>query len=182
MKAGCIFSGFFWGFFLILLGAAVILKAVFHIEVPVFKIFLGLLIIALGLRMLLGGFCRPKSSIVFDEGTVRVHKSQKEYNIIFGKGSVDLQNLVPDEKTIRAEINTIFGAADVFIDPQIPARIRVNTAFGTVRLPDAQNAAFGSYIYASKNYVKNQPHLEINITAIFGSAEIVQKNPDTKPE
>jgi predicted membrane protein len=173
---GHIFSGFFWGAFLVLLGTAIILKAVYHIEVPVFRIFLGLLVVAFGLRLLFGGFGhhRHKDTIAFEEGVMEASENQKEYNIIFGRGTVDLRDLVVGEKSMRVEINTLFGAATVRLNPNVPARIRANTAFGGIRLPDANNAAFGTYVYSTKDFNESSPHLVINVNVVFGGMEIVE--------
>jgi hypothetical protein len=170
------FSGFFWGVFLILLGAAIILKALYHINIPVFRIFIALLIIAFGIKFLLGGtgLSRRKGAIAFEEGVVEGSESQKEYNVMFGKGVIDLRQVQIGEKNMRVEINVVFGVAAVRINPDTPAQIRTNTAFGGVRMPDESNAAFGTYVFNSKGYDAQKPHLIINANVIFAGMEISQ--------
>jgi predicted membrane protein len=172
VKIGCAFSGFFWGVFFVLLGAAVIVKAVYHINVPVFRIFLGLLIIAFGIQMLLGGAFRRKETIAFQEGALRANGNQKEYSVMFGKGAIDLSGVQIGEKSVRVDVSAVFGAATLRLSPDTPALIRASTAFGWVRMPDGNNASFGTYVYTTKSYRENAPHLVINSNVVFGSLDI----------
>jgi hypothetical protein len=70
-------------------------------------------------------------------------------------------------------VNTIFGSAQIAIDPSWPVSIEGSFAFGEVRLPGRQRAAFGAAHY------QNVPtgtaallHLKVN--SVFSSAEIVE--------
>ena len=45
MKMG---AGIFWGAFLLLLGIALIIKVVFQVDFPVFKVVLGIFLVMLG--------------------------------------------------------------------------------------------------------------------------------------
>ena len=176
VRTGGMFSGFFWGLFLVLFGAAIILKAIYHINLPVMRIFLGLLIIAFGIRFLFGGTRmghRKGDTIAFEESAVQGSENQKEYNVLFGKGTIDLRGVSLGDKSLRIEINAIFGAAVVQLNPDIPAQIRTNTAFGGVRMPDASNAAFGTYVYNNKSFDAQKPHIIINANIVFAGMEIM---------
>ena len=45
MKMGFLFSGVFWGGVLVLLGISIIIKVVFHIDIPVFRVVVALVLI-----------------------------------------------------------------------------------------------------------------------------------------
>ncbi|MGE5605051.1 MAG: hypothetical protein ACM3YE_05095, partial [Bacteroidota bacterium] len=62
MKMGFIFSQVFWGIFLILLGASFILKVLFHLDIPVFRLFVSFILIYMGFRVLTGGFGCERNS------------------------------------------------------------------------------------------------------------------------
>ena len=51
MKMG---AGIFWGAFLLLLGIALIIKVVFQVEFPVFKVVVGIFLVLIGLKVLFG--------------------------------------------------------------------------------------------------------------------------------
>mgnify|MGYP003990967287 FL=1 len=49
-----LFSGLFWGVMLVLFGASMILRAVFNLDIPIFRIIFALVIIYFGVKLLLG--------------------------------------------------------------------------------------------------------------------------------
>ena len=46
-------AGLIWGVFILLVGVALIIKVIFNVDFPVVKIFLGLFLVFLGLKVLL---------------------------------------------------------------------------------------------------------------------------------
>ena len=51
MKMG---AGLFWGAFLLLLGVALIIKVVFNVDFPVFKVLVGIFLVLIGFKVLFG--------------------------------------------------------------------------------------------------------------------------------
>ena len=49
-------AGVFWGALLIVIGLTLIIRFVFNVDFPVFRVILALFIIYIGLRILIGGF------------------------------------------------------------------------------------------------------------------------------
>ena len=49
-------AGIFWGAFLLLLGVALIVKVVFNVDFPVFKVLIGIFLVLLGLKVIFGKF------------------------------------------------------------------------------------------------------------------------------
>jgi len=92
MRFGFLFSGVFWGTMLILLGISIILKVMFNISIPFFRLFFAFFFVYLGLQILIG---KPpqagdRRTVVFGERTVRADERDAEYHAVFGRGLFDL--------------------------------------------------------------------------------------------
>lgn len=176
-----IFNGIFWGVFFVLLGVTFFLKVFFDINIPVFRIFFALFFLFLGVRLLTGGWGHhePKNSAMFEHRTTCNLNKMNEYNIVFGKGNIDLTNIMPDQKF--TEINTVFGSSTIKISPTTPTIIKTTAVFAGAQLPDGSNAALGTNVYKNKAYrdAENNnslgdKYLSIDATVVFGSTQILE--------
>jgi len=169
-----VFSGAFWGVVLILAGLSVLIKVFFHVDIPVFRIIFGFLVILFGISILTGqSFCyHDRNSVVFGEHHFHGNTGN-EYNVVFGRGITDLTTLPPGGKTVK--VNTVFAENTVYIDPKQPVHIESNAVFAGVILPDGNSAAFGTYNYKSPGLEKAKSYVKIEINAVFGSVQVVEK-------
>jgi predicted membrane protein len=176
MKMDFIFSGMVWGAFFILLGVSIIFKILFHWDIPVFRTFFALFLIFLGVKIIVGGFHRglprqdappPPASVSTDPG--------KKTDVVFGKGTMDLTDLVLKDQDIVVESNTVFGETIIKIKADTPALVRTSSAFGEARLPDGSSSALGTYIYKTKAYQEGKPRLIVNANVVFGAMEVVEE-------
>lgn len=176
---GIIFSGLLWGSFFILLGVSVILKHTLHIDIPVGRLFFGLFLVYLGIQIVTGG-CRGKGegvcgpNVIFAEGKTSPDQNG-EYNVIFGKGEIDLTGLDAREKGQSVKANTIFGSSTIKLKGSLPVRVKANSAFGSVRLPNGNQTAFGTYFYKTKGWQEGKPCLELEVNAVFAGVEITEE-------
>ena len=184
------------GTLLILLGASYILGILFGVNIPVFRILAGLVLLYLGIQIITGF---PKRSctwhcwssysgkeqcyssfmgdtdISLDNETIRGGKSLSQYRTVFGKTTIDLSHITIDEIKATGEpcivnIDTVFGKTELTINRTIPTRIIAKSAFGKVSLPDETSITFGTYTYNSHH---NEPALMIIQTStVFGETEI----------
>jgi len=95
MKMG---AGLFWGALLLVIGIALIIKVVFNIDFPVFKILVGVFFIFLGIKVLFGRVLIPEGKIgpeetIFNERVYEHTENGKEYSVIFGKGEYDFTDV-----------------------------------------------------------------------------------------
>lgn len=169
----------FWGLLLIILGLSMVLRIVFNIDFPVFKVLVAFIFIYIGLRMLFGSFGivslkGGKYDTFFSEKTFNSFKSNKEYNVIFGEGIYDFRNLDLDTQTRRIKISTIFGSSIVKIPSDIPVRIKLDAAFAGGQLPNGNTSVFGNTYFESPDLDINQPHLDLKIDVVFGSVRVIQ--------
>jgi len=168
---GCLFSGVFWGILLIVLGILVLLK------VFVFRVILALLLIYAGIKILTGGpiFKKGKNTIMFTDAKIEAANYSEKYNILFGKGVLDFSNISLTNASIKAEINTIFAAGTIKINPALPTEIIVSSAFSGAKMPDGNVVSFGKYTYKTSNFKPEENHLTIQANIVFAGLQIVGK-------
>ena len=171
------FSGLFWGVILVLIGLTIVIKAVFKIDIPLFRIVFALLLIYFGAKLLFGGFGirASRSTTIFSESRIESLESGSEYNVIFGKSSIDLRAIDIAEKSAKVEINVVFGSGIVYINPEMPVKIKISTVFGDSKLPKGNVSFFGDYVYKTESYVEGENYLKLDVDVVFGNVIIEER-------
>ncbi len=171
-----LFSGVFWGIVVILWGISIILNAVFQVHIPIFRILVAIFFVYLGIMILTGGFRVGKAdrnTVIFGEGEMNSQSGDKsrEFSVIFGKATTVITPGQADANA-KFKVNAIFGEHVVVLDPKTPARIRANSAFGSVVLPDGSATTFGNNAYESASYKNAKNAVEIEANAVFGALRV----------
>lgn len=160
------FGNLFWGVLLILIGASIILRG-FNINFPLVKIFIAIIIIMFGIKLLIGGW-GIKTHHSNGIKSVRDSGFRKEYSTVFASSQIDLRNVKQDSKDI--EISAVFGSAEVILPADVAFDIETTAVFGASILPDNSSVAFGT-----ENRILNQNasgrKVKIEGNAIFGRLE-----------
>ncbi len=173
-----LFSGIFWGLVVVIVGLIIIINVIFHTNIPIFALVFGLFLIWLGIRVIVGPSHRktPQQAI-FEEKTIVTDSSSGKYDVIFGKGVIDLTGHTIKEGITRVEINTVFGSSEIKIDSAMPVKIRASSAFGSARMPDKSMVGFGENTYRSEalKQTDTKNYLLIDLHVVFGSAEVTAK-------
>ncbi|HER09217.1 MAG TPA: hypothetical protein ENO20_09945 [Bacteroides sp.] len=177
MKMG---AGLFWGAFLLLLGIALIIKVVFNVDFPVFKVVLGIFLILLGIKLLFGRFMWPShhfqpEETIFNEKTYDRPERGKEYTVLFGKGVYDFTDVDLSEGSFHAKISTVFGGSQIIISREMPVRIKADAVFAGAELPDGNTAVFGSAVYQSDSWSPDTACLDIKVDVVFGGAQVIRR-------
>jgi len=172
-------GGLILGIILILIGASLIVKAVFHIDIPMVKVIIAFLFIFVGIKILVGNwdthvFRSGPNDVILGQATfVHEHVVPKEQNIIFGHGTIDFRqvdiNLLPAE----IEINNVFGGCDILIKKELPVKIKIDAAFAGVSLPNENTTVFGSSFYQTSSFDETKPYLLIKANAVFSGLKII---------
>lgn len=150
-----------------------IIKYQFKLHISLARIIIGVLFLAFGISMLLGGFSvKSDSDIIFSDAEIRVTQAKKDYNVIFSNMVMDLSDIAEESIGEKVEINVVFGNAEVKIDPDIPTTIVVNSAFGSANTPDGSNIVFGDHTYTTGE--GDTPVFRIEANVVFGNLEFVQ--------
>ncbi len=167
----------FFGLVIVLVGISIILEAVFQIHLPIVRIALGLFFIYLGIRFLTGRRWHDGEThmrgVFSEDNYAPVSGDHVKHDVVFGRGVVDLTHLARDGGEAHAQVNTIFGATVVKIDPAVPLEIEVNSALGEARLPDQSVTAIGTLHYRPPGQ-KEPPRLHVRVNVVFGSSQVVE--------
>lgn len=162
-----------------------ILNAIFGFDLPVVRVCIAIFLFYLGFKMLFGSFGihighhDRKNMALFRSGEFRFQADSSdsdhpEYNIIFGKGFVDLREINLTKPNTFVEINTVFGETTVQFDHVIPIEIITHSVFANTTLPDKDINAFGRFHYQSENFDKNQNHITVRANTVFGSLRFIK--------
>jgi predicted membrane protein len=174
MKMG---AGVFWGALLIFIGLALIIRFVFNVDFPVFKVLFALFFIYIGLRILFGSFGLFRfetgpNDVLFNEKEFYNIENNREYNVVFGQGNFDFTTVDLSQGNVNVKIGTVFGAARIRIDRDMPVKIDADAVFAGAELPDGNTAVFGSSSYQSDSFNPDSNYLKIKLDVVFGGAEV----------
>jgi len=171
--------GLLVGVLIILFGLGIIINVVFHVNIPIGKILVGLFLIYIGLRIILGGWLPShighwrSGDAVFNNRLYHgLPSDSNEYNAVFGKAMVDLRGIELKEKITRVKVTAVFGGSEVILDNNMPVRIKAEAVFGGVQLPENVAGGFGSASYQSQNFDENKNYLLIEASSVFGGIQI----------
>lgn len=169
----------FWGIVLIIIGACLIIKVVFHVEFPVMKILFAFFFIYLGIKILIGNwgahvFRAGPDDVIFSQGKfVHEHLVPKEQSIIFGNGSIDFRKIDINALPAEIEVNTVLGGCEIHIKKESPVKVKVDAAFAGVTLPNENTTVFGSAFYQTNSYDDTKPYLLIRANAVFSGLKVI---------
>jgi predicted membrane protein len=169
MRMQFLFGGLFWGILLVLFGATIIIKAVFKIDIPFFRI--------VGAKILFGGvgIKADRNTIMFSDTKVEYLAPGSEYNVIFGRSTIDLSDIDVSGGKEKIEISVIFGSGLIYINQEIPMKIKISTVFGDTKMPVGNVSFFGDYIYKTGSYTEGEDYLRLDVDVVFGSVIIEEK-------
>jgi len=167
-------SAVFWGVLIILFGLSIILKEVFHINFPFLRVIFGIFLIFWGIKVISGSSWKNKNenTAIFSSANMSYENSKKEYNIVFGRGDIDLFKSEMPDRNRKIEVNVVFGNGNLIINDSIPTRVEMNSVFGNVRTDKDKASGFGSATYTTGTYNPNEPHYKIEANAVFGNLVI----------
>jgi hypothetical protein len=174
---GILMSGVFWGVILILIGVSFIVRVIFNIHFPVWRVIIAIMFIALGLQVMLGGWSFRRGGAVFGETKIRYdsNNENREYNVIFGRGEFDFTGIPLSNGIRRIDVDAVFGEAVVIVDANVPVRVVANAAFASARFPDGTMVNFGNHEFTSAGFSKAENYLDIRADVAFGSLVVRQK-------
>ncbi len=173
-------AGIFWGAFLLLLGVALIIKVVFNVDFPVFKVLVGIFLVLLGMKVIFGKFLIPPANFkaeetIFNERVYDNPESGKEYTVLFAKGVYDFTNVDLAKGSFRVKVSTVFGGTQIIIPRDKPVRIQADAVFAGAELPGGNNAVFGTSIYESDTWRADSASIDIKVDVVFGGVQVIQR-------
>lgn len=177
MKMGFLSSGIFWGAVIVIFGISILLKAVLHIDIPVFRILVGLIIIYFGLKVITGWHgISSSNAVVFSNLDISAKENIKgDYSVVFGKSVIDLSGTDIKDNTVTARVDTVFGDTTIFVDRNMPLKVQAEAVFSGVKMPDGNEVSMGNLTYRSPSYKEGTNCLKIKADTVFGSLKIINK-------
>ena len=126
--------------------------------------------------MIAGGFNHNWSinSAVFRESKMSDDGMQREYNIVFGNGTIDLFKMEHTGNR-KIEVNVIVGSGTLLLNDSIPTKVKMNTVFGSAQAPDKRTNGFGETSFTTSTYKEGEPYVSIETNVVFGKLEIESK-------
>ncbi len=171
-----VFSGLFWGAIVVLIGLTIILNGVLGIRIPIIRIVFGLLLIYWGISLLLGlSFRRTSGTTAFSDSRLESTEASGKQDVVFGRSTIDLTGVQLKPGVNRYEVNTVFGASVIRLNPATPAKVVVSSAFAGVRLPDGNTLAFGDNTWLSPAFKPDSAYLYLKVGVVFGGVEITAR-------
>src|ERR1041384_4292790 len=124
--------------------------------------------------MLTGGSWhhRYSHSAIFNEARINYDDSQREYNIIFGNGTIDLFKMDSANVNKTIKVNVVFGNGNVVINDSVPILVELSSAFGEATTPDKSVNALGKTTFSTSAYKANEPYTFIKASVVFGKLNI----------
>jgi len=170
----------FWGAFLLLLGIALIIKVVFQIDFPVFKVLVGIFLVLLGIKVLFGRFIMPSrhfepEETIFNERIYDHPESGKEYSVLFAQGVYDFTDVDLSNGSFNTKISIVFGGTRIIIPGDLPVRISADAVFAGAELPDGNTVAFGSAVYESDSWRSDSASINIKVDVVFGGVQVIRR-------
>ncbi|MFX4262409.1 hypothetical protein ACOBQJ_09410 [Pelotomaculum propionicicum] len=170
------FSGeYFIGVILIVLGVLLLVRHLFNLNIPVFRVLLGAIFILIGISIAFGGFRGKSTDIIFSSHNIEVAAPEREYNFIFSNGVVDFSKVPPPDNIQNVKVNTIFSDGTIIINPQTPVLIKTNAAFASANMPGGNSITFGNYNYKTKSVLPGSNYLEIEASVVFGKLSVIER-------
>ncbi|MDT8717212.1 hypothetical protein IAI10_11140 [Clostridium sp. 19966] len=110
--------------------------------------------------------------VFFSSRNIVPNVHAKEYNVVFGNGSIDFTRLPVPNKVKKFKVDYVFSGGEIKINPNIPLVIKVDSVFSSAELPNIGKVSFGEEVYFSPSYRKGEPHFYIKLDTVFSSVVI----------
>ncbi len=174
MKIAWLSGGTFWGILLIVIGGLLVLRTAFNLQIPIVRTVIGVILIYLGISVLVGGSydgLRGEERIAFEERTIVAVPAQRNYTILFSRGTIDFTPLAGQQEG-HYEVDVVFSNGTLVLDKNTPTEVRVSAAFASTDLPTGQSVVLGdtSFTIGPDDAARR---MVIKASVVFGSLRVI---------
>lgn len=176
----------FWGIALVTIGLILLIQSIFKIDLPIFRILIGVGIVYLGVKMVFGSFgieirgaklekVATATSVIFTDADLKSKSDDKvnrDFQTVFGNSRLDLSSLSENELAEKIEVSTVFGKTQIVTPENLPLLVETNTAFGSVNVRGDKTSAIGNGVFRTQGFHSDKPYLKIEANSVFGEVEI----------
>lgn len=158
---------------IVLFGILLLVRNIFDLNIPIFTLVLSLGLIWVGI-LLIKGSLKPRtdgSQTMFGESNLNFTPGQQNYSVVFGSGTINLQDLKPDQP-LHLNMECTFGELKVVLNRDVEIQVNGSATFGSLVGPDLKNASFGNLFYQSQGFNPSLPGITIHGRVTFGEMRI----------
>lgn len=176
----------FWSLFFIALGVLLLVQHIINVDLPLMRIFLGLFVVYIGLKMIFGSFgieingakvkkVATDTEFVFSSGNFKFNEHDhvnKRFSTVFGNSNLDLSDVSKLTSEDKIKIENVFSKTKIKTPADYELNIKSNIAFGSVKVRGQKLGALGEIDYKTPNYENSVKKLNLVIDSVFGEVEI----------
>ncbi len=167
------------GLIILLVGALMLVELFADIQLPIFRLVVGIVILRIGGRMIAQTWARRGRDETTGEAVLaeltfsqRALDRDARFDVVLGRGTIDLTKLVEPTHDVTVTVEALFGQAVVRLPPAIAYDVEGSAAFGQVRMPDRSATAMGSLEYRPPSDHPSRLHLRVH--AVFGACQVIE--------
>jgi predicted membrane protein len=112
------------------------------------------------------------------ESPQNIDELEDGYSHVFGSLLLDLRDLELPEGDTDIETSVVFGSVELRLpeSEDIGVRIQASTVFGSTQFPDRTESSgiAADRTYTSPNYGEASRRIDIEVSSVFGSSEILR--------
>jgi predicted membrane protein len=172
--------GFVFGAVVLVIGASVLIEVLFGIHFPLVPLVIGIALAIWGSRMMIHALARRDRYEPSGEAWLADREfapagaleRDARYDVVFGRGLVDLTHVVEPAGDVTVAVGTVFGTTVVKVDPAIAYDVEGRSMFGEIRMPDRTMAAMGNVSYHKPS--DHPPRLHLRLHTVFGACQVIE--------
>ncbi len=153
---------------LLVLGAAVVLKAVLPVRLPLVRLALGAALVWAGASLLSG---RSLSLGGEERREERAPEGCPEWRCSLGKRTVDLTNT--DEMPQAVRVSALLGTVTVRLPVDAAATVSAHTLCGLMALPGEKCLVLGERSYSCGSRADSAPKLLVEARCVLGRVRFI---------
>jgi hypothetical protein len=177
------FNPLFWGAALAAIGALKILKIWFKLEIPIYTLVTGILLLYVGSSFVWSGFFAgpSRTTLFFGEQKIIAKAIDEIFTLVSCQTSIDTSGITPKNGVIKKKLNAFYGSYNIAISSAAPTKVIARALFSNVILPDKNTVSFGQYIWQSDSLKNTDHYVLIEVNVVLGSVSFEKTGEGGKP-
>jgi predicted membrane protein len=171
------------GVIAIVLGVLIAVEIFTGYHFPIVRVAIAVLLVIAGWRLIARAYALRDAGalhgeVVMSESTLvqqGVLDRDARFDVLFGRGTLDLTGLVEPPHDVTVTVGTVFGHALVKLPAEVAYDIEGSSAFGQVKMPDRTAVSTGSMLYRPATTAP--PRVHLRVSTIFGACQVVEATP-----
>ncbi len=165
------YTSFFFGFLLIIIAFAFIVRIIFKIKIPVFKLILALIFLIVGFKLISYSIpaLRTDNFAIFDKKNFKDYKYKNLYITTFSQTKLNLRNVSFQNDISEITIINFGSDFTLYYDNNYPTKLKITNVLSHTETPKEDLNTFGKITIYTSTYDRMQKHLSIKVITIFGN-------------